>query len=58
MAGENKNTHPLLTKYLEWKELHNDEDYQYDEIHTFINECSRGELIGFMEWVLESNLSK
>jgi len=36
-------------KYLAWKEMHPDPDYQYDEINEFFADLSRGELLELME---------
>jgi hypothetical protein len=44
--------HKILEEYLDWKMYH-DVDYQLDEIHEFLNEYYRGELVAFMNWVEE-----
>ena len=46
--------HEVIKKYQEWKKQHPDEDYQYDEIHEFFANLSRGEMLSFMEWVLNA----
>lgn len=40
----------ILDKYLKWKEGR-DEDYIYDEIHDFISELDRGEIMGVFEYL-------
>lgn len=40
----------IIKQYKEWKEGH-DEGYIYDQIHDFVNDLSRGDLLQFMEAV-------
>lgn len=49
---ENKKIHPVIEKYRKWKEAHPNEDYQYDEIHEFLTDLTRGEILDLMEWAL------
>lgn len=44
----------IASKYLQWKEDNPDEDFQYDEIHNFVAQLSRGDQQDIMEFVLES----
>lgn len=39
----------VVKKYKEWKSAHPDEDYQYDEIHDFISDLTRGDLVYVFE---------
>jgi len=41
----------IAIKFNEWQKKHPDEGYQYDEIHDFISELSRGDLLEVMEYV-------
>lgn len=43
----------IIEKYLKWKEG-KDEDYIYDEIHEFVSQLDRGELVDVFEY-LQSN---
>ena len=46
--------HDVLKKYEEWKMQNPEEDDQYDLINEFFNDLSRGELLSFMEWILNN----
>jgi len=48
--------HYLIEKYINWKQEHPDEGYQYDEINEFFDELDRGEKQALMEWA--ANLSE
>lgn len=39
----------IIEDFKKWKEKHPDEDYQYDEVHNFLSNYSRGEIISFLE---------
>lgn len=39
----------LIKRYKAWKKENPDEDYQYDEVHEFIADLSRGEQLSMME---------
>ena len=43
----------IVKDYIQWKLDHPDEDYQYDEIHGFLEDYSRGELQGLLEFAEE-----
>lgn len=43
----------IIEKYLKWKEGRN-EDYVYDEIHDFISELDRGQLVEVFEYILSN----
>jgi hypothetical protein len=42
-------TKDIVNRFRAWKNDNPDEDYQYDEIHDFVSDISRGELIAFLE---------
>jgi hypothetical protein len=37
----------VINKFKAWKQ---DDDYNYDMIHEFVSDLSRGELLSFFEW--------
>lgn len=41
--------HKILEEYIAWKQ--HDEDYVHDNIHEFLADYYRGELVDFMDWV-------
>jgi hypothetical protein len=45
--------HPVLLKYKKWRE-ENDEDYCYDEVHEFLADLTRSEMMSFMDWCLKN----
>lgn len=44
----------VIEKYLKWKQGR-DEDYVYDEIHDFISELDRGDLVEVFEHLAANN---
>jgi hypothetical protein len=46
-------SHPVLVKYKKWRE-ENDEDYCHDEVHEFLADLSRSEMMSFLDWCLKN----
>lgn len=47
------NFHPVLVGYKKWRE-ENDEDYCRDEVHEFLADLTRIEMMSFMDWCIEN----
>ncbi len=43
----------LILKFKKWKKENPDEDYQYDEIFEFVDSLSRGDVISFLDLIVE-----
>lgn len=44
----------IVNQYKQWKQEHPDPDYQYDEMHDFIAQLSRGDLQDVFEYLEET----
>ena len=43
--------HPIIEAFVKWQQENPDEDYQYDEIHEFFTDLTRGQMLNFMKLI-------